>query len=235
MRRVAGIVFAGSLALVVGLNGTRQAIGDCGYCCPCYCYCTPCVPVVVAPPCCTPCPCVPTPPGSCKPNTTDPQGGGTTSADTGGNGMANGSDPVTEDSPDSWAEANIGKLKDALKDKGISDSDSGQIVQDAKDANVSPASLVELLQKLSTKGDAAKDQIESALEKFSKKNPQGAFWRSRRSPSHSFAHQHRRNRKPKSALASAEATLAAKAPRTVTCYFTLIPVERDAVQSISQK
>jgi hypothetical protein len=234
MHRIAGIVFAGSLALVVGLNGTIQAFGDCGCCCSYYCYCTPCVPVVVAPPCCTPCQCVPTPPCSCGPNNTNTQGG-TTSTATGGNDTpTNDPNSMSEDGPDSWSVANTSKLKDALKDKGISDSDAGQIVQDAQNANVSPGSLLELIGKLSTKGEAARDKIESALEQFSKQNPQGAFWRSRRSRSHSFAHHHGRNRKPKSALASAGATPVARASRTVTCYFTLIPVERDIVQSIAR-
>ena len=245
------LICALGLALVVGTRGRAFSCDPpyggwyepCSMPCPCMaapssygCQAT----------CCSPCACVVAPPCGCSSPTTPAGGAGTTSAatTTPGGGDAGttdagttGSTAGTTDSTsaaDSWTDADEASVKTLLKGKGISDADADKLIANAKAVPYGPTDLTSFVNDVAgagAKGNDLRDAVQHLLDnvKASVQNTQSAQLLSAPKADVIAA------KLEAPAPASPQTQNLAPTSKTVTYYFTLMPVPMATTASVAQE
>ena len=172
MRSLVRKVLACALALVAVAASAGNAI--CGHRCGCQCYytcCLPCPCVVVQPCCC----CTPPTANGCGTGTEGDQTGttgnakngtnddneksNTSTSDTGTSGTETTGDRGSTTQAEAWTDADVAKVKTALKEKGIADADADKLIEQAKAVTATATDVIDLTTG-PVAGDKGKDLID---------------------------------------------------------------------------
>src|SRR5580704_13125350 len=249
------LICALGLALVVGTRGRAFSCDPpyggwyepCSMPCPCMaapssygCQAT----------CCSPCACVVAPPCGCSSPTTPAGGAGTTSAatTTPGGGDAGTTTAGTTDAgagttgtttaATTWSDADIAKVKAALKDKGISGADADKLIQGDQDVKDDPDGFAKFIKEIDPvlTGDKARDIIQhSYLDLLKKKMEETTLLQA---PTSQSVTLHSNPGNSADALPVSTPSQSghdtARVP-TATYYYTLMPVPTVTTASVAQE